>query len=119
MPKQNSFRWSTLCQITASFALVCFVSAHAQPTALLEACYAVDDKDKRLACLKELSTLKSPTTLDTAAATKRVKNSFAAVTGAASSGISLNSWTVCSFLFEFMPRSDRYHGAGHGGGICS
>ena len=33
--------------------------------------------------------------------------------------LKLNSWTVCSFLFEFMPRSDRYQGAGHGGGICS
>lgn len=94
MPIKNSFRWSTLCQLTACVTLMCFGSAHAQPTALLEACNAVDDKDKRLACFKELSTLKSPTAPDTAAATKKVKNAFAAVAGAVSSGISLNNYSA-------------------------
>ena len=94
MPKQNSFRWSSLCQVTASLTLVCLVSAHAQTTALLEACNTIDDRDKRLACLKELSALKSPTMLDAAAGAKRVKNSFAAVTGAVNSGVSLNSYSA-------------------------
>lgn len=84
-------------QIIVCFAVTCLASAHAQPTALLEACNALDDKDKRLTCFKELSSLKSSTERSSAAGEK-LKNSFAAIIGAIDSGISLKNYS--SLLVE-------------------
>ena len=94
MSVSDGFLWRTLGQLIAGVALIFFGVAHAQPTALLEACNAVDNKDKRLACFKELSNLKSPAPVDAAAPSKKMKNAFAAVAGAVSSGISLNNYSA-------------------------
>jgi murein DD-endopeptidase MepM/ murein hydrolase activator NlpD len=91
---KHYFRWPTLSQMTVCATLICFESAHAQPTALLEACNSIDDKDKRLACLKELSNLRSPAVPGVDAATKKLKNAFAAVAGAVSSGVSLQNYSA-------------------------
>lgn len=85
---------SNLRQIIYCVALPFCWTAYAQPTALLEACNAVEDKEKRLACFKELSTYINPTPSATAANAKRVKNAFAAVAGAVSSGISLSNYSA-------------------------
>ena len=94
MSASSSLLWTNLGKLAVCAALVFLVSAHAQPSTLLEACNALDDKDRRLACFKELSTLKSTEALEASANTKRVKNAFAAVAGAVSSGISLNNYSA-------------------------
>lgn len=63
---------------------------------LLEACNSIDDKDKRLSCLKELSELSrtsAPANSAMKAAADRVKNAFASVSGAVNSGISYNNYS--------------------------
>src|ERR1035437_1402086 len=80
-------------QFIAITAMLLCVVAHAQPSALLEACDSVEDKEKRLACFKELSNLKSSGTTD-AAAGKRVKNTFASIAGAVNSGVSFNNYSA-------------------------
>ena len=94
MPIQNHFMRSVLRSLIASAALVFFASTHAQSTALLEACNAVEDKEKRLACFKELSTLKTSPAPSSVAASKKVKDAFAAVAGAIGSGVSLRNYSV-------------------------
>ena len=81
-------------QIFTCFALSLSGPAHAQSATLLEACNAVEDRDKRLVCFKELATLNSPITSTTVAASNRVKSAFAAVAGAVKSGISLNNYSL-------------------------
>jgi hypothetical protein len=80
-------------QFIAITAMLLCAVAHAQPSALLEACNSVEDKDKRLACFKELSNLNSSGTTD-AAAGKRVKNAFAAIAGAVNSGVSFANYSA-------------------------
>jgi len=80
-------------QFIAITGLLLCIGAHAQPSALLEACNSVEDKDKRLACFKELSNLNSSGTTD-AAAGKRVKNAFAAIAGAVNSGVSFTNYSA-------------------------
>lgn len=82
-------------QILLSVAILVAGFAHAH-TALLEACNSIDDRAKRLACLKELSDLKSPAPSDAStgkAAFDRVSNAFSSVAGAVKSGISYNNYT--------------------------
>lgn len=80
-------------QFIAIAAMRSCVVVHAQPSALLEACNSVEDRDKRLACFKELSNLKSSGTSNEAAG-KRVRNAFAAIAGAINSGISFNNYSA-------------------------
>ncbi len=94
MSASNCHLWSTFGQMTVCIALGFFGFVHAQTATLLEACNAVEDKDKRLACFKELATLKNSTALDVAASTRKLKNAFAAVAGAVNSGISLNNYST-------------------------
>ncbi len=64
---------------------------------LLEACNAINEKDQRLACFKELSVLRNPTTSDapmSKASSERVKNAFASVAGVVNSGVSLNNYSA-------------------------
>lgn len=92
MSKTYMRRRSCRQLISITAMLLCAV-AHAQPSALLEACNSVEDKDKRLACFKELSNLNSSGTTD-AAAGKRVKNAFAAIAGAINSGVSFANYSA-------------------------
>lgn len=83
-------------KLLLAFSLILAGATYAN-TALLEACNSIDDKDKRLTCLKELSGLKSQGTPDSpapAAAANRVKNAFAAIAGVVNTGTSLNNYSV-------------------------
>lgn len=91
--KIHNLRRSWGGQLAAIITTLLCVAAHAQPSAILEACNSIDDKDKRLACFKELSNLKSSGDSNEAAG-KRVKNAFAAIAGAVNSGVSLNNYSV-------------------------
>lgn len=73
-------------------------SASSQPTALLEACNAVEDKEKRLECFKELSSVSRQPAAANTNDTSRIANAFSAVAGAVSSGVSFNNYT--SLLLE-------------------
>lgn len=70
--------------------LVCG-GALAQPSALMDACNAVSEKEQRLACFKELIDLKAGGAQSEAAG-KKVKSAFASLAGAVSSGISYNNY---------------------------
>lgn len=94
MPTQSQLMRSVLSLLLASVALIFFTSAHAQSNALLEACNSVEDKDKRLACFKELSTLNNSPAPSSVAASKKVKDAFAALAGAVGSGVSLKNYSV-------------------------
>lgn len=68
--------------------------ALAQSSALMDACNAVNDKEQRLACFKELMDLKAGSAQGNEAAGKRVKSAFASVAGAVGSGVSYNSYAT-------------------------
>lgn len=74
-------------------ALFAGSGVQAQPTALLEACNSIGDKDKRLLCFKELETLKGAG-MKNSTSTTGLKNSFAAIAGAVNSGISYNNYKL-------------------------
>ncbi len=93
MPHSNSSLWPRTGRLLALATMTLVASADAQPSALLEACNAVDDKDKRLACFKELATLKSPAA-GAVVSNKRVKDAFSAVSGAVGSGVSLQNYSL-------------------------
>ncbi len=92
--KHNKGQSPNLHRLFVCIALATFGSVQAQSTMLLEACNAIEDKDKRLACFSELSSLKASTATDAAAAGKKVKNAFASIAGAVNSGISLNNYST-------------------------
>lgn len=93
MSQTYNLRLSWGAQLVAIITMLLCVVAHAQPSAILEACNSIEDKDKRLACFKELANLKSSGTSNEAAA-KRVKNAFAAIAGAVNSGVSFNNYSA-------------------------
>lgn len=72
-------------------ATVFCTGVFAQQGALLEACNALEDKDKRLACFKEL-TSQRPATDSSAVALKTLKASFFAIAGLVDAGTSLNQY---------------------------
>lgn len=67
--------------------------ALAQSSALMDACNAVNDKEQRLACFKELMDLKAGGAQSEAAG-KRVKSAFASIAGAIGSGVSYSSYAT-------------------------
>lgn len=69
------------------------LSSQAQQSELLEACNAIDNKEKRLACLKELVRFNAASTAD-ANSIKRVKAGFAAIAGAVNSGLSYENYRL-------------------------
>lgn len=73
-------------------ALVCG-GALAQPSALMDACNAINDKKQRLACFKELVDLKAGSAQGEAVG-KRVKSAFASVAGAVGAGMSYNHYAA-------------------------
>ena len=93
MSKTYIRRRSCSGHFIAITAMLFSAASHGQTSALLEACNSLDDKDKRLACFREISNLKNSGATD-ATAGKRVKNAFAAIAGAVNSGISFNNYSV-------------------------
>lgn len=66
-------------------------SVFAQSSALLEACNSIENKDKRLICLKELNDFKDKKSLNDEAI-KKVKAAFFGISGAVSSGVSYKNY---------------------------
>ena len=85
----RSYRYAFI----AATALLLPLVAHGQTSALLDACNSIEDKDKRLACFKELTSLQGPGT-PANSSSKRVRDSFAALAGVLDSGISLSSYSA-------------------------
>lgn len=93
MSHTYNIRLSYSTKFVAIIAMLLCVVAHAQSSAILDACNSIEDKDKRLACFTELANLKSSGASNEAAA-KRVKNSFAAIAGVVNSGVSFNDYSA-------------------------
>lgn len=68
--------------------------AIAQPSHLLEACNSLEDKEKRMACLKELVTLnKKDESINSASSSvRRLKAAFAGIAGTVNAGLSYNNY---------------------------
>ena len=78
--------------IVVSTLLMASLVARAQQGALLEACNAIDDRAKRLACMQELTSIKGSGSSDAAEALRRVKDAFAGIAGAVNAGVSFNNY---------------------------
>ena len=77
--------------IAAMAVMLISLGVQAQQSALLEAGNAIDDEEKRLACLKELTNLNA-TRANDATSIKRVKAGFSAIAGAVNSGLSYENY---------------------------
>lgn len=63
----------------------------AQNNVLLEACNAIEDREKRFSCLQEIAALKSVNSHD-ATSFKRLKAAFAGIAGAVNAGLSYKNY---------------------------
>lgn len=89
--KKNNQSRRMLRVLLVCVTVLLHINAHSQSTKLLEACNSIEDKGKRLACLKELSALTGQTSPQNSSL-KRLKASFAAIDGSVSAGISYNNY---------------------------
>ena len=94
MNNKNSAKHAAIIALLLGSQIV-----HAQSDALLEACNSIEDKAKRLNCLKQLNSLqnnsvnKSPDKTNQENAIIRAKGSFAAMASSVRSGLSYNSYS--------------------------
>lgn len=85
---KSIYSWYTVCFVLLTLSIN---DSYAQSIVLLEACNSIENNDKRLICLKELSSFQGKKS-DKDSSLRTLKNTFYSIEGAVKTGISYNDY---------------------------